>query len=807
MKNKLLQFIFALLITLITSAASAQQLQISGVVKSSNHIVEGATITLLPDTLKTASDAGGYFKFNGLKPGNYEVLITYLGAETYRKKVTLKDQSISLAVSLKYEDSRQLSEVNVQDTVFKQASGNLRQVEGTAIYAGKKTEVINIASLNANLATNNTRQIYSRAAGINIIEYDGGGLQLGIGGRGLNPSRVSNFNTRQNGYDISADALGYPESYYTPTTEAVDRIEIIRGAASLQYGTQFGGLVNFKMKQGPANKPFEITSRQTAGSFGFFNTFNSIGGSTKKLNYYAYYQYKRGDGWRPNSHFDQHGAYVHLDYSISDKLKITGEYTYMDYLAQLPGGLTDQQFNEDDHQSVRARNWFKVNWNLASISLDYKFNDNTKLNWRTYHLDANRTALGILDFINTDDDGGPRDMMKDNYSNYGSELRVLHQYKLGGTQTNSLLTGVRVYKGKTLRSQGEADAGSGPVFEYSGAFPSSSQYTFPGTNVAVFTENIFQLTDKWSVTPGARFEYISTKADGYYTKRSSPYPDYYLIQTPENKVNNRSFVFFGVGTSYKPVQGVEVYANISQNYRSVNFNDIRVLNANARVDSNLTDERGYTVDGGVRGNINNFMRYDVSVFYLKYNRRIGSVFVASDDYTVAYRFRRNIGDSRNIGLESLLEADLLKAFTQGISKYKLSVYTNFALIDAKYVNSLDKSVLKGNKVEFVPPVLFRTGLSFGNKRFDVSYQFSYVGKQYSDATNTEFSPRAVDGVVPSYKVMDLSASYNWRWFTLSGSINNLSNAKYYTRRADGYPGPGILPSDPRGYYMTLQVKY
>ncbi|MEB0260971.1 MULTISPECIES: TonB-dependent receptor [unclassified Mucilaginibacter] len=807
MKNRLLLFISTIVFVLITGTAFAQQLQISGTVKTGNKVIEGATVTLLPDTLKTASDAAGHFAFNSLKPGSYEVLVTYLGAETYRKKVNLKGQSITLSVNVKQEDTRELSEVNVQDTAFKQASGNLRQIEGTAIYAGKKTEVINIGSLNANLATNNTRQIYSRAAGINIIEYDGGGLQLGIGGRGLNPSRVSNFNTRQNGYDISADALGYPESYYTPTTEAVDRIEIIRGAASLQYGTQFGGLINFKMKQGPANKPFEITSRQTVGSFGFFNTFNSIGGSTKKLNYYAYYQYKRGDGWRPNSRFSQHGAYIHLDYAISDKLKITGEYTYMDYLAHLPGGLTDQQFAEDAHQSVRARNWFKVNWNLASISLDYKFSDNTKLNWRTYHLDAGRTALGILDFINTDDDGGPRDMLKDHYDNYGTELRVLHQYKLGGTQINSLLTGVRVYKGKTLRSQGAADAGSGPVFEYSSAFPSSSQYTFPGINVAVFTENIFQITDKWSVTPGARFEFISTKADGYYTKRSSPYPDYYLIQTPETKVNNRSFVFFGIGTSYKPAKGVEVYANISQNYRSVNFNDIRVLNQNARVDSNLTDERGYTIDGGVRGNINSFMRYDVSVFYLKYNRRIGSVFTASDDYTVAYRFRKNIGDSRNIGLESLLEADLLKAFTQGTSKYKLSVFTNFALIDAKYVNSLDKSVLKGNKVEFVPPVLFRTGLSFGNKRFDVSYQFSYVGKQYSDATNTEYSPRAVDGVVPAYKVMDLSASYNWKWFTLSGSINNLANEKYFTRRADGYPGPGILPSDPRGYYMTLQIKY
>ncbi len=422
-------------------------------------------------------------------------------------------------------------------------------------------------------------------------------------------------------------------------------------------------------------------------------------------------------------------------------------------------------------------------------------------------MDAGRKALGILSYINRPDPGGPRDLLDDHYSNWGSELRVLHQYNLLNNQTSTLLTGVRVYKGKTLRSQGNADAGSSPAFDYTGAFPSSSQYTFPGTNVAAFTENIFQITDKWSITPGARFEFISTKADGYYTTRSSPYPDFYYIQNYEKKQNNRSFLFFGIGTSYKPLDGVELYANVSQNYRSINFNDIRVLNDNARVDPNIADERGYTIDGGVRGNVNNWMRYDLSLFYLKYNQRIGSVFVKSADGLVAYRLRKNIGDSRNIGFESLVEGDLLKAITGGSSKYRLTVYSNLALIDARYIKSDDASVKKDALVEFVPPVLFRTGITFGDKRFSISYQFSHVGKQYSDATNVEFSDRAVDGAVPAYQVMDLNASYNWKWFTLSGSVNNLANAKYFTRRADGYPGPGILPSDPRGYYLTLQIKY
>jgi Fe(3+) dicitrate transport protein len=276
------------------------------------------------------------------------------------------------------------------------------------------------------------------------------------------------------------------------------------------------------------------------------------------------------------------------------------------------------------------------------------------------------------------------------------------------------------------------------------------------------------------------------------------------VKVPEQKENNRSFVLFGIGTSYQFKSGIELYANISQNYRSINFNDLRVLNDNAKVDSLLKDETGFTADGGVRGKLNDWLYFDASVFLLRYNDRIGSIYTKDQDNLV-YRLRTNVADSRNIGFESMIEADLLKLLSEGRAQHRLSVYTNFALIDARYINT-EETAIKDKLVEYVPPVLFRTGVSFGNKRYNITYQYSYVGKQYSDATNAEFTPTAVDGVVPAYQVMDLSLSYQWKCFGIFGSINNLANSKYFTRRADGYPGPGIIPSDRRGYYLTLQVK-
>jgi Outer membrane receptor proteins, mostly Fe transport len=229
-----------------------------------------------------------------------------------------------------------------------------------------------------------------------------------------------------------------------------------------------------------------------------------------------------------------------------------------------------------------------------------------------------------------------------------------------------------------------------------------------------------------------------------------------------------------------------------------------VVNANAKVDPDLKDEDGYNIDLGFRGTYRNWLYLDVSLFYLRYNGRIGSVFTRDSSF-MTYRLRTNVSDSRNYGLETLLEGDILKAITQGRSKYKLNVYTSLSLIDARYINTKNTAIAD-KLVENVPPVLVRTGLSFGSPRFNITYQYSYQAKQYSDATNTEETPTAVDGAVPAFSVMDLSLSYNWRKFTIYTGVNNLADEKYFTRRADGYPGPGIIPADRRNLYVTLQFK-
>lgn len=754
---------------------------------------------------KVKTDVAGHFMLSHVKEGNIQLIVFLVGYKNHIEKLKLISDT-TLLIQL---DSigNTLTEIVIEsekDNSF--GIGKLNNVEGTSIYAGKKSEVIYLNDMNANLATNNSRQVFAKVAGINIFENDGAGIQLGIGGRGLNPNRVSNFNTRQNGYDISADALGYPESYYTPPTEALDRIEVIRGAASLQYGTQFGGFINFKFKKGPVDKKIQLTSRQTYGSFGLINSFNSLGGTVKKINYYTFYQYKQGDSWRPNSEFKMHTAHASVNYQVNSNLKITGEYTYMTYLAHQPGGLTDKQFNLDPSKSIRNRNWFKVNWNLASLSLDWKLSPSARISWMNFGLIADRITVGYLGQINRADPLTERDILGDEYKNFGSELRFLKRFELF-KNTSVFLIGARYYQGKTIRKQGLGDTTSKANFSYLNPNDlEHSDYTFPSKNIALFSENIFQLTKKLSLTPGVRFEYISTSAAGYYKETNKDLAGNIILDLKheEERNSNRSFLLGGLGLLYKPVSKVELYANFSQNYRSINFNDMRVVNPNFKVDPNLKDETGYTADGGIRLTLKDLLYLDFSVYYLRYNDRIGTVLKEDEATYVLYRYRTNISDSRNIGAECFGEIDLIKLFKKQ-AKHKLSYFVNASYTDARYISS-QQSGFNDKLVELVPMSILRSGLTYKYKGFSTTVQGSYTAEQFADASNSKFSTNAITGIIPAYTICDFSAQYTYKFLNVSAGVNNFLNEIYFTRRAEGYPGPGILPSDPRNFYVTLQIK-
>ena len=799
------------LLLFLSVQSFSQKGKISGYVTHSNNDPLAFTTVYIEKINKVFyTNNFGFFTIPKLNYGKY-VISYYLTGFTKKSDTIILDQPYlnlskvtleELSYDLEEYEIKQEEEFNIR---------KLRAIEGVMITQGKKTEAISVESLDANKATNQSRQIYSKIPGINIWESDGAGIQLGLGGRGLNPSRNSNYNTRQNGYDISADALGYPESYYSPPSEAIQEIQLIRGTASLQFGPQFGGLINFKLKEGNPDKKIESIIRHTVGSYKLNNSFVSLGGTNKKFKYYGFINLKSGDDWRANSNFDLKNGYLHFTYSPNEKTNLNFDFTKMDYLAQQPGGLTDQQFDNNPDTSFRERNWFKVDWNLAAFQLDYEFNSRTRLNSRTFGLIASRESLGYLDQINRIDPLLDRNLISGNFKNIGNETRLIHLYDVNNLPW-ALLIGARLYRGFSQGIQGKANNGYGPDFYFVNDLNNissdfiESNYNFPSFNFSLFAEHIFNISNRLSITPGIRYENINTSANGAYRIN---YPDLagnIVFDTVINvdDQNNRDLLLTGIGLNFKLNEEIEVYSNISQNYRSVNFTDMQIRNPNFRIDPVLKDEVGYNSDLGIRGKIKDILYFDASLFYLFYNNRIGNTIQIDSNLFNTYQYRTNISESRTYGFESVLECDWWKIFSKK-KNYKWTTFLNIAYNDAEYISS-DISAFFGKKVEMVPPLIFRTGMTIGGDNLSVSYQYSYTKEHFSDATNSDYQINAVVGLIPSYSVMDVSLKYSFKKFQLETGINNLTNQSYFTRRAVAYPGPGIIPSMPRNFYLCLQIK-
>ncbi|WP_052324143.1 TonB-dependent receptor domain-containing protein [Flavihumibacter sp. ZG627] len=697
-----------------------------------------------------------------------------------------------------------LPDVTVVGRNSKSDYQQMPEIVGTNIYAGKKNALIVLDNVQGNVVTNTMRQVLAKVPGIHIWESDPSGIQIGIAARGLSPNRSWEFNVRQNGYDIAADPFGYPEAYYNPQLQAVQRIEIVRGQGSLQYGPQFGGLINYILRNGnEINKPFEFETQQTVGSNGLFNSYNAIGGKKGKVHYYTFFDHRNGNGWRENSQYYTNAGYGTVTYNFSSKFSLTAEIMRSHIRSQQPGGLTDAQIKQDAQQSFRSRNWFDITWTTPALIANYQINEKTRWNTKLFGTVGDRNSVGFLQSITTRDsinattlNYNNRVVNLDQYRNYGLESRIITDYTIGEMK-NTFSGGIRLYTGTTTRqADGKGTTGTGYDVTVSGNYPRDIE--FNSKNAAAFAENIFRVTDKLLIIPGIRYEWLEGSSSGRngYTSGGAEI----ILQ---NITRSRSFLLAGVGTEFHVTKATEVYANISQAYRPIQFANLQAPPTTDVVDPDLKDAKGYNIDLGYRGKVKNFIQFDVSGFYLQYNNRVGTITPTG----ATYRLITNVGASTSKGFEGYVEFNPIRAFTK--SKHTdVIIFGSYGYTDAKYSGDHKDANTKGKKVENAPAHIFRGGITGGYKGFLLTAQISSVGETFSDANNTvAASANGNTGLIPSYTVTDLTATYKFaKGLNLKAGINNLFDERYFTRRAGGYPGPGALPADGRTFFISVGAK-
>lgn len=674
--------------------------------------------------------------------------------------------------------------------------GHLPDVQESVIYAGKKTEVLVMDSLRANFAQDVERQILGRIPGAHFSETEGAGFPSnGVGFRGLDPTQSVEINTRQNGIGIAADLYGYPETYYTPPSEALSRIEVVRGASSLAFGPQFGGSVNYVVRDGSNLRRPTISSSLTGGSHGLFNSFNSLGGVSERWKYYGFVHVRSDDGWRPNNESRQTAIYGSTTYSATDRLHFGLEYTVFRNRIHMPGGLSDEQYAANPGASFRARNWLASPWNLVAARAAYDFSPTARVETVLSYMNSKRYLIwrnedggpGALDEIDPQTGAFvPREVESEAFRNGSLETRVRVDHSMFG-RPNTLATGVRLFKGTLERFEG-GPGSTRSDFDmklYGGTWERA--LTFGTTNAAAFAENLLRVTDRLSITPGIRYEFVRSKSRGY--------TDVDSVFTPRTY----SYPLVGVGAQYAASGSTQIYANVSGAYRPILYASLVPMGSIVRVDPNLRAARGYNADLGWRGIVSDVIKFDVSGFYLSNRDRIGTR--TSTDGSGSFSESANIGNSVHKGAEVYVELDPLARAGDSV-KTAFDIFTSLAYIDARYVSGQ----FTGNRVEQAPRVLARVGLTYGLGPVSSTLQASHTSSSFGDANNSMIPvDDAVAGFVPAYTVLDWSGAARLRGrMELTFGVNNLANARYFTKRTGEYPGPGILPGAGRRMYVGIE---
>lgn len=700
-------------------------------------------------------------------------------------------------------DSGRIGPVNINEYHLHDDIKRQESIHGMYIYAGKKTEVIELTKRHVAIAEKFGRQIFAKVPGVFVYDMDGTGNQMNLAARGLDPHRSWEYNVRKDGVITNSDMYGYPASHYNIPMEAVERIELVRGTASLQYGAQFGGMLNYISKLPDTTRSISFETINTAGSFGLLSTYNRVSGRAGKFRYSAWMNERRSSGYRINNNSSSNAQGITLYYDHSEKTRFRMEWTRSSYMNQLPGPLTDSMFRLNPVMSTRFRNHYQPIIHVPSFTLNHQLRPNTKVQWTTSAVLGERNSVlfdrpaTIADTLVTATlQYNHRQVDVDLFNSFTSELRVIHSYRFRSL-TSTLAAGIQYMNNRLQRKQlGKGTTGSD--FDLTIAENSwGRNLRFHTSNLAFFAENRLVLTKKWSVNPGFRIESGASHMSGTIV--------YYADSAIPNTIRHR-FPLFGFSTQYDLNRETNIYAGWSQAYRPVIFKDIIPQSVFEVTDRNLKDARGFNTEIGFRGK-RRFLSWDISAFYLRYNNRLGTL-ARQDSNQSLQILRTNIGNSRNFGLECFIQADLL------LSKHTdLTVFSSLAWMDARYIRASIRNAnmnisIHRNRVESAPSWISRNGFTISHKSLSFSALHSYTSSTFADALNSvNPSVNGATGIVPAYALLDVNLCVRiTQQLKVQLNINNLLNESYFTKRPQFYPGPGIWPSDGRSFSGTVMMQ-
>ena len=623
------------------------------------------------------------------------------------------------------------------------------------------------------------REALNRIPGVNAPENNGTGshdMALNIGIRGLNPRLASRSTLLMDGIPVPYAPYGQPQMSFGPVSLGLmDAVDVVRGGGAVRYGPQnVGGIINFVTRRIP-EKPFagdasvQLQSSPSSTQSSPKKTANLMLGGTAAngLGMALLYSGTRGSDWREHSETHIDDVILKGNYQFNPAHSAHAMVQHYEGRAEMPGGLTQANFNKDPYQSTRPIDGFWGRRTLAAAGYKYAQGER-KASVNSFFTTTLRS--GYLD------QGRFNSLSPRYYWVRGIEGHLAQGFSTGLNSHHEIGIGYRYINEASHELRYRENTNSGVL-------PSPSSRNDRDTRGqtrahAISIDDRIDLGDHWTITPGIRYERIRQRQYNLVSHR--PYHGNYHTALP------------ALNVMYWLRDGINFYANTEGSFGSMQYS--RMPNRVRAQD--ISPEKARTWEVGMRYDIG-ALKADLDLFLINFNNQYESS-QTTDSVTVR-------GKTRHKGLEGSFFYRLghLNSALQGVE-----LYGNYAFVDARI---REAGPNRGNRVPFSSRHKGLLGVSYKQGGLKLGLENAFQSSQYADNANTvAASADGSTGRIPGYAVWHLRAGYDFGGtmsnLSLNMGVKNIFNRTFYTRSHDD-SNTGLYLGQPRTVYVQASVKF
>ncbi|MBL1201292.1 MAG: TonB-dependent receptor [Nostoc sp. GBBB01] len=574
-------------------------------------------------------------------------------------------------------------------------------------------------------------------------------------------SAASNFFSIR-GFEAAAtnllrDGLVDPLAGQLNELTSIERVEILKGPASVLFGLgNPGGVINLVSKR-PLSDPFYAIDA-TVGSYSFYRGALDLSGP---LNDSKTVLYRLNTAYRNRGSFvdfysgEQFNISPVVSVAIGDKTNLTLEGEYIDardsYISGVP--VIGTVLPNPNGEVSRNRNFGEPSDEITQTitrlgyQLEHKFSDNWSLRnafrftFRDY---SDRQTIPVsLDADNRTFNRFYREYDLEN-TNYTLTTNLVGKFSTGSIQ-HQLLFGVdwnrlENFSPRYIQRQAESIDIFNPVYGLPLGEITFDEFSDNSetNSLGIYLQDQIALTDNLKLLLGGRFDTYDQKYEDFTNNTESSGSD--SAFSPR----------FGI--VYQPIPAISLYASYTRSFTPPNGTFF------FGVDSTLQPERGTQYEIGVKADLNSRLSATLAFFDLT-RTNVSTADPNNEGFTI------QVGEQNSKGIELSLAGEIVPGW---------NIFAGYAYTDVRITE--DNTFAVGNRLPNTPEHSFNLWTTYEIQQGELQglgagIGLFFVGDRAGDLDNTYD--------VPSYVRTDAAIFYNRDRFRVALNFKNLFDVDYF----------------------------